>query len=201
MAQRTIDRFYPTYAEAVQVVADLMAAGVPPADVSLIDGETDARLPQDVAADRVQNPLITGVTLGAAIGAGIGALAGVNAITIPYTEALVDTGWVLPCVLFAVIFGLFGAIIGAIAKLAVKDNAAQAIASRLQRGQQMVMVRADASELPMIQDIMARSHTIPTAALATSEPLYDVAIPTVATTVGDEVDPPIGTLERRTRFR
>ena len=182
MAQRTIDRFYPTYAEAVQVVADLTAAGISQANVSLIESETDARLPRDIAADRVQNPIVTGVTFGAALGGGIGALDGVNAITIPYTEQLVATGWVLPCVAFAVVFAIVGAVIGAIAKLAVKDSASQAIASRLQRGQQMVLVRADESELALIQGIMDRKHIIPTAALWTSEPLYDVPVPTVATT-------------------
>ncbi len=199
MVQRTVDRFYPSYAEAVQVVADLTSSGISPANVSLIDSEADGRLPRDVATSSAQNPVMTGATLGAAIGGGIGALDGVGAITIPYAESLVATGWVLPCILFAVIFGIVGAVIGAIGKQASRNKQGLDAASRLQRGQQLVMVRADESELALVEGILSRSHTVPTAALATSEPAYDVAVPTIAHTVGDEVAPPVQTDDRLVR--
>ena len=189
MAQRTIDQFYPTYAEAVQVVADLTSSGVSPANVSLIDSELDARLPQGIAAEGVQNPVTTGATLGAAIGGGLGVLAGVGAIVIPFADPLVATGWVLPGVVFAVVGGLIGAGIGALVRLGVKNKSGHAIASRLQRGQQLVMVRAEDSEVALVQSIMARSHVIPTAALDTTEPLYDVDVPVMARTNVDEVAP------------
>ena len=190
MVQRTIDRFYPSYAEAVQVVAELMSSGIPAADVSLIESELDPRLPQDVTSSAAQNPAVTGATLGAAIGGGLGALDGVGAITIPYTEPLVQTGWVLPCVVFAVVLGLVGALIGAIAKRALRNPASLEIASRLQRGQHLVMVRAVEAEVALVEGIMARNHPVPHAALATTEPLYD-GPPRTAHTVGDEIDPPL----------
>ncbi len=56
MALRTIDHFYRTYAEAVQVVADLTAEGVPAADINLIESESDPRLPAEVAAGRGAEP-------------------------------------------------------------------------------------------------------------------------------------------------
>ena len=56
MALRMVSRFYVTYADAVQAVADLGAVGIPDADISLIESEDDARLPADVAKDAAQPP-------------------------------------------------------------------------------------------------------------------------------------------------
>ena len=206
MAQRTIDQFYSTYAEAVQVVADLTASGIPAVDISLIESETDARLPEDVVNRTPQNPVATGFTLGIAIGAGLGALDGVGAITIPYTDPLVATGWVLPCVVFAVLFALIGAVIGAIVKMTIRNKQGLDIATRLKRGQHLVMVRVDDAQVPMVQSVMARTHTVPTAALATTTPLYDGPVQRTARTVGDEVAPieetvPLDRVERRTQYR
>ena len=199
MVQRTIDRFYPSYAEAVQVVADLTSSGIPAGNISLIESELDGRLPQDVTNSAAQNPIVTGLTLGAAIGGGLGALDGVGAISLPYLEPLARTGWILPCVVFAVVFGLVGALIGAIARRTLKNPASLDVASRLQRGQHLVMVRVDESEIAPVESILSRTHTIPQAALATSEPLYD-GPPRTAHTVGDEIDPPVA-VEQRARFR
>ncbi len=189
MVQRTIDQFYPSYAEAVQVVADLTSAGIPPADVSLIDSETDARLPGGVATDNTQNPVVTGATLGATVLGGLGVLAGVGAITLPFADPLVATGWVLPFVVFAVVGALVGAAIGALVRLGLKNKPGRAIATRLQRGQQLVMVRADDSQIPLVEGILARRHVVPPAALDTTEPLYDVDVPVTARTNVDEVAP------------
>ena len=161
MTQRTIDHFYPTYVEAVEVVADLTAAGISATDVSLIESETDARLPQDVATDTAQNPAVTGATLGAAIGAGIGALDGVGAIAIPFTDPLVATGWVLPCVVFAIVLGIVGAIVGAVTRLGVRNKEAHTIASQLQRGQHLVMVRVEEVNVPTVEAILNRPRTRP----------------------------------------
>ena len=69
--------------EAVQVVADLTAAGIPATSIALIESEADPRLPSDVMDDTAQSPAGTGASMGAFVGGGIGVLAGVGAITIP----------------------------------------------------------------------------------------------------------------------
>ncbi len=158
MALRTIDQFYPTYTEAVEVVADLTAAGIPATDVSVIESETDARLPRDVAADTAQSPALTGATLGAAVGGGIGALDGIGAMTIPFTDPLVATGWVLPCVVFAIIGAIIGAIVGAITKMGVSNKQAHTLASGLQKGKHLVMVRVDDADVALVQSIFARTR-------------------------------------------
>ena len=172
MVQRTVDHFYPSYADAVQGVADLTAAGIPAGNVSLIESGTDARLPSGVLNDTAQSPAVTGATLGAAIGGGIGALDGVGAITIPYTEPLVATGWVLPCVVFAVVFAVIGAAVGAVTKLGVSNRSAHRIASRLKQGQHLVLVQVDDSQVAMVERVLAASRPLPASQRLEPEPAY-----------------------------
>ena len=172
MPQQTIDHFYSTYVEAVEVVADLTASGVSPTSISVIESETDARLPQAVGADTAQNPAVTGATLGAAVGAGIGALDGIGAISIPFTDPLVSTGWVLPCVVFAIVFAIIGAIIGAVTKLGVANKEAHTIASGLQQGQHLVMVQVNEANIASVRAILDRPRTRPPG-VPNPEPVYD----------------------------
>ena len=172
MAQRTIDHFYRTYVEAVQVVADLTAEGVPPAEISLIESEADPRLPSEVADDSAQNPAGTGATMGAAIGGGIGALDGVGAIAIPYTEPLVQTGWVVPTLVFAGIGAIIGALLGAVTKVGVTNRKAHVLAEGLNRGQYLVLVRVDETAAAHVEAIMQRARVIPSP--PGPDPVYDM---------------------------
>ena len=154
MAYRTIDHFYRTYAEAVQVVADLTAEGVPAADINLIGSESDPRLPAEVSQDAAQSPAGTGATLGMVVGAGIGALDGVGAITIPFLDPLVQAGWVVPTVTLAGVGALAGAILGAVTRVGVTNRKAHVIAEGLTRGQHLVVVRVDETFAAQIEAVL-----------------------------------------------
>ncbi len=173
MAQRMLNHFYPTYAEAVQAVADVTAFGIPTDDISLIESDADARLPPEVMRDSAQNPAGTGATLGAAIGAGLGALAGVGAVAIPYTDPLVAAGWVVTCVTLAGVGALAGFLIGILFVARVRKDPAHATATRLQRGEHLVMVRVDDHTAPQVQQLLARPHALPPGARRV-EPAYDM---------------------------
>jgi hypothetical protein len=179
MAQRTIDHFYRTYEEAVQVVADLTAMGVPAADISLIESESDPRLPSEVAEDAAQNPAGTGATMGAVVGGGIGVLDGVGAITIPYTEGLVQTGWVLPMLAFAGVGAIIGAVLGAVTRVGVTNRKAHVLASGLQRGQYLVVVQVDEAFAAQVEAVLNQPRTVvPGPAPAYDmEPVYDTRTP------------------------
>ncbi len=160
MAARTFDHFYRTYTEAVQVVADLTAVGVPASDINLIDNESDPRLPSEVSEDTAQHPAGTGATLGAFIGGGIGALAGVGAITIAFIDPLVSTGWVLPTLTFAGIGAAVGAVLGAITRLGVTNRKAHTIAEGLTRGQYLVVVRVDELFAAQVEAILNQPRAV-----------------------------------------
>ncbi|WP_158742045.1 hypothetical protein [Acidisphaera sp. L21] len=199
MVQRTINHFYPTYAEAVEVVADLTAAGISSGNIALIESETDARLPQGVATDTAQSPALTGGTLGAAIGAGIGALDGVGSITIPFTEPLVATGWVLPCLVFAVIGALIGAVVGMVTKLGVSNSSSHAIASRLQRGEHLVMVWVDEADAAAAQVVLDHPRVTPGVKKG-PDPVYDME-PTGDSRTVEEEAAAIHQAERRIQYQ
>ena len=170
MAQRTIDHFYRTYAEAVQAVADLTTAGVPAGDISLIESEADPRLPSEVAEDGAQNPAGTGATMGTVVGGLLGVLDGVGAITIPLTEPLVQTGWVVPMLTFAGVGAIIGAVIGAVTRVGVTNRKAHVLAEGLTRGEYLVVVRADDSIAPQIEAILLQPRVVVDA----PNPAYDV---------------------------
>jgi hypothetical protein len=171
MALRMVSRFYITYADAVQAVADLVAAGVADADISLIESEDDARLPPDVAKDSAQSPAIAGATVGGGIGGGLGVLVGVGAISFPFLDPIAELGWLVPTTIGAVIGIAIGAGIGIVTKLGVVNRQAHSFAAGLQRGEHLVMVRVDESRVPQIEAIMARTHIpAPPVALPPAEP-------------------------------
>lgn len=157
MAVRMVSRFYLTYSDAVQAVADLVAAGVPDTDISLIESEGDARLPPDVATDDAQSPASTGAKLGAGIGGGFGMLVGVGAVGIPGVDVDV-IGWFPPILAGVVIGALLGAGIGKVTRLGVTNRQAHSFAEGLQRGEILVMVRVEEAHVPQIEEIMARNH-------------------------------------------
>jgi hypothetical protein len=171
MALRMVSRFYLTYSDAVQAVADLVSAGVSDADISLIESEDDARLPPDVAKDAAQSPAVAGATLGAGIGGGLGALVGVGAINFTALDPIAQLGWLAPTVIGALIGAVIGAGVGAVTKMGVVNRQAHTFAAGLQRGEHLVMVRIDESRVPQIDAILARTHRgAPPAALPPTEP-------------------------------
>ena len=160
MALRMVSRFYVTYADAVQAMADLAAAGIPEADISLIESEDDARLPADVAKDAAQPPAVAGATLGAAIGGGLGVLVGVGAISFPFLDPIAAMNWVVPTAIGAIIGAAIGALVGIVTKLGVTTGQAHSFAAGLQRGEHLVMVRVDESRVPHVEAVLARTHVV-----------------------------------------
>lgn len=169
MAQRTINHFYRTYAEAVQVMADLTNYGIPASEINVIESEADPRLPPEVAAAGAQNPAGTGATLGTVIGGGLGALAGIGAITLPYADPLLVTGWVVPTLVFAGIGAAIGALVGTVLRLGATGRKAHAIAAELSRGKQLVVVHVDEAYAAHVEQIMIQ----PRAPGPLPEPAYD----------------------------
>ena len=196
MAQRIIDHFYPTYADAVQVVADLTALGVPAADISVIDNESDPRLPTEVADDTAQNPAGTGATLGTVFGGCFGALLGVGAITIPILDPLVQAGWVVPTVTFAGVGAIIGAIVGAITRLGVTNRKAHTIAEGLTRGQHLVVVRIDEAHAAQVEAVLNQ----PRAAGPLPDPVFDME-PVVDTRSEGQVAADLRREERSVQYK
>lgn len=158
MAEHTLSHFYPTYAVAIEAMADLTALGIPDTDISLIESENDARLPAGVSDDMAQSPARTGATLGFGIGLGLGALVGVEAISVPLLMPLVSFGWVLPTVIGAAAGAAIGAVVGMVTRMGVADQQAHSLAEGLQRGQHLLLVRVDDSLAAQAEQVLGRER-------------------------------------------
>ena len=121
--------------------------------------------------------------MGAVIGGGLGVLAGVGAITIPFIDPLVETGWVLPLVVFAGIGAVVGAVIGSVTKVGVTNRKAHAIAERLTRGDHLVVVRVDETFAAQIEEVMGR----PRASGPLPEPAFDLQYVRDERTAGEQM--------------
>lgn len=158
MAVRVVSRFYLTFPDAVQAVADLTVSGVREADISLIESEDDARLPPEVSADSAQSPAASGATLGGGIGGGLGVLIGVGAIDFPVLEPIASLGWLLPTIIGTVIGAAIGAALGIVTRFGIVNRQAHSFASGLQRGEHLVMVRVDETAVAKTEAILANTH-------------------------------------------
>jgi len=172
MAQHTLSHFYPTYAVATQVMADLAAMGVPVTSMDLIESETDARLPAGVVADAAQSPARTGATLGGGIGLGLGALIGVGAIQLPLLDPLAAQGWILPTLIGAVVGAALGGLVGNVTRMGVADRQSHSFAEGLQRGEHLLQVRIGDQMLDRVEAVMARAR----ADSAASAPIEESAV-------------------------
>jgi hypothetical protein len=161
MAQTTVSHLFASYDEAVLAVADLQTAGLPADDIDLIESEADARLPAGVAEDVAQPPAMAGATIGAGIGGGLGVLIGVGAVSVPFLNPVVQTGWVLPTVIGAGIGGAIGAVVGMVTRLGVTSQQAHSVAEGLQRGQYLVMARVDDSVAAQALAMLRRPRAAP----------------------------------------
>ena len=166
MAEHTLSHFYPSYAVATEVMADLTSLGIPDTDISLIESEDDARLPAGVSGDAAQSPARTGATLGFGIGLGLGALVGVSAISVPLLDPLVAVGWFLPTVIGAVIGALLGALVGMATRMGVSDKQSHSFAEGLQRGEHLLLVRVDDSMMAQAEAVLGRDRRAAGLALA-----------------------------------
>ncbi len=168
MAQTTISHIFARYGEAVHALAHLQNAGIPMDDVDLIENETDARLPPDVAKDIGQSPTVAWATVGVGIGGGLGMLVGIGAVSVPVLTPTVQAGWALPIAIGAALGGVVGAIFGAVTRLGVTSRQAHAIAKALRRGQYLVMVRVDDSKAAQAQALLRGPRAA--AAIAAARP-------------------------------
>ncbi|MGA9866476.1 MAG: general stress protein [Acetobacteraceae bacterium] len=157
---RTVTRLYDHRADAVQVVNDLEAAGIPHSDISIVGSNRDDRNGAD-AAD-TGSGAGTGATAGGIIGGGVGLLAGIGLLAIPGVGPVVAAGWLAATLAGAGVGAVAGAatggIVGSLTNAGVPENEANVYAEGVRRGGSLVTVRGADAEVVRAETIMdARS--------------------------------------------
>ena len=147
----TITRVYDTYSHASRVVADLEAAGIPTADISLVANKyiSDKYANVDDAS-----AASSGAGIGAAVGGGAGLLAGLGILAIPGLGPVVAAGWLAATALGAAAGAASGGVIGALVGNGVSEDDANVYAESLRRGGTMVTAKVNDAQLASAQSIM-----------------------------------------------
>ena len=149
----TITRVYDTYSHASRVVADLEAAGIPTADISLVANKyiSDKYANVDDASAAG-----SGAGIGAAVGGGAGLLAGLGMLAIPGLGPVVVAGWLAATALGAAAGTATGGVIGALVGNGVSEHDANVYAESVRRGGTMVTARVNDVQLGLARSIMER---------------------------------------------
>ncbi len=168
MAQQTITRAYDSYTDASNAVTALEQAGIPHSDISLIgrDGSgsqkgTDTAARDDAPAE-AEAGAGTGASIGTIIGGGAGLLAGIGSLAIPGVGPVVAAGWLVATLtgagIGAAVGGGTGGLVGMLTGAGVPHEDAHLYAETVRRGGNVVSVRADATQVAMVEGVLDR-HT------------------------------------------
>lgn len=154
-----ITHLYDTYDEARSASEELIAAGIPESDISIVANNASNRFStrDDRVVDTVEGgeAVGAGAGIGAAVGGAAGLLAGVGVMAIPGIGPVVAAGWLASTALGAAVGGAAGGIIGALTQAGVPEDAAHVYAEGLRRGGSLLTVRVPDTERARIEAMLA----------------------------------------------
>lgn len=151
MAKQTIARLYDSYDDAVQVVNDLEAGGVPHDDVSIVSN--DARHADSAVAER-HSGAGAGATVGTVLGGGAGLLAGIGALAIPGVGPVVAAGWLIATLAGAGVGAAAGGLLGSLTSAGISEDEAHVYSEGVRRGGTLVTVRYEDADAGRVRAIM-----------------------------------------------
>ena len=166
MASQTIVHLYDNQADAVEVVQQLEAAGVPHSDISLVSNDAEGRhssvRPAGTATDLTSGDpeqgavtgAGTGASLGTALGGGAGLLAGIGALAIPGIGPIVAAGWLVAALTGAGVGAAAGSLLGSLTGADVSEADAHVHAEGVRRGGTLVTVHADETQAARVNSVL-----------------------------------------------
>lgn len=215
MAQRTITRVYDSYADARSVVTALEEAGIPHSDISLVGRDatpgaattgtsaTDAAIAHDEKAEDAEAGAGTGASIGTILGGGAGLLAGIGSLAIPGVGPVVAAGWLIATLtgagVGAAVGGGAGGLVGLLTGAGVPHEDAHVYAETVRRGGNLVTVRVDDTQVPVVEAVLDRHAPVDTAARGSAyradgwtnhDETAEPWVPTTTTTTNTTTVPP-----------
>ncbi len=172
----TISRLYDTYEAAAEAMRNLIEAGVPHSDISLVSNNSESwystssdrgikRATTTVDRDREgRDDRVEGAEAGAGIGgvAGgiIGLLTGLGLMAIPGVGPVVAAGWLASTAAGAAAGGAAGGIIGALTQAGTSEEDANTYAEGIRRGGTLVSARVPDADRGRYEAILDRSSVV-----------------------------------------
>lgn len=159
---RTVTGLFDSYDDAEAAVANLQAAGIPSADISVVSNNSDGRYKTD--DDNAAEGAGTGAGIGAGIGGAGGLMAGLGLLAIPGVGPVVAAGWLVAtaagAVAGAVVGGATGGIIGALTESGVSESDAHVYAEGVRRGGTLVTARVEEARQTEAEAILKGSNWV-----------------------------------------
>jgi hypothetical protein len=150
---------YKTRTSAEAAVDELMSAGFPSADVSVL--LPDVQSTKEVAHEKntkAPEGTATGVAAGGAIGGTLGLLAGIGALAIPGLGPFIAAGPIMGALAGAGAGGAVGGIVGALVGMGIPEYEAKRYEGHVKNGGILLSVHCDTSnEVSRAKEILKRT--------------------------------------------
>ena len=161
-----VTHLYDSQTDARQALDQLIAAGIPEADVSIVANNadnsyrpnTDGKIDRDRDGtdDRAEGAT-TGGTLGATLGGTAGLLAGLGILAIPGIGPVVAAGWLASTALGMAAGATAGSLLGALTQSGVAEEDAHVYAEGVRRGGTLLTVRVSDSDRTRVESLLGSS--------------------------------------------
>ncbi|HYG90818.1 MAG TPA: hypothetical protein VD978_31695 [Azospirillum sp.] len=157
---RTIVALYDRADDAGRAVEDLLRAGVPRADISVVAAKAggsrrDQAVDADIDADRGTS---SGIMIGATLGGIGGAMVAMATLTIPGLGPVVAVGPIAAGLLGGGAGAVAGGLIGALTGLGVPEADVHTYAEGLERGGTLLLVHAGHADSDRISAVLAQNQ-------------------------------------------
>lgn len=158
----TVTGLFESRDDAANAVAEMKAAGVPAAEISIVTNKVDGQTAERSAGDRVvdNNMAESGATDGAAIGGmvggGAGLLAGLGLLTIPGIGPVLGVGWLITTAIGTAVGASGGGLLGALVGAGVDNDDAQIYVEKIRSGGTLVSARVSDVNVTAIEAIMLK---------------------------------------------
>lgn len=147
-----ITKVYDGYAQAHGAVDELLTAGIPMSNISVLGSRTD---PDQFFTNAEEGSEAgAGAGVGAVLGGAAGLLAGLGLMAIPGLGPVVAAGWLASTALGAAAGGATGGIVGSLISSGVSEGDANVYSEVVRRGGMLVSVQAEDHDVAKVQAIL-----------------------------------------------
>lgn len=149
----TITGLFPSGQIARMAFDDLIEAGVPPADVSIVTNEGQVAV-VDRSVSETAESAGTGASIGGVLGGTGGLLAGLGVIAIPGLGPVVAAGWLAAMAAGVVAGAAAGGLVGTLVELGISRDDAEFYIDGVQDGGTLLTIRVDETHADEVRAIL-----------------------------------------------
>ena len=158
----TVIGLYDRLEDAQNAVSELVSAGFPREDISIVAADTEGKFKTYVGESSAEGGegMATGAGLGAAVGGLGGLLIGIGALAIPGIGPVLAAGPIASALIGAGVGAVTGGLLGALVDAGVPEEQANLYAEGVRRGGTLVKVTAPEDRVDEANRIMDRFNPI-----------------------------------------